>query len=217
MRHSTQHRDDTEDFRTSARGGNRNRDEQGRFSNEDDYYGSRASHSGSGSRSTRSQGRGWFGDEEGHREAAEMGWENGHRGQRSSSRSSYADDDYDDYRSSRSGNRNSGNGSQMRDRDDQGRFMSDDDRFGGSRERGQGRYTDDDDYRSYSRSRQTSGRNTGRYAQEDDYDDHRGMSSRGSRSSHGGWFGDEEGHREAAERGWENGHRGQRRRSSGSY
>jgi hypothetical protein len=90
-----------------------------------------------------------------------------------SSRSRYDDDD-DDRRSSRG--RSSGND---RERDEYGRFMSDDDDRGGSR--GRGGYS--------SRSR------------DDDDDDRR--SSRGGGRSQGGWFGDSEGHSEAARRGWE--------------
>lgn len=124
---------------------------------------------------------------------------------------------------------------QDRDRDDQGRFMSDDER--GSSHRGsrsmrggggydddrrhsqsqnhRGRSRDDDDGRGY-RS-QSSGGYRGRH--EDD-NDHRGMSRSqssgggrgrsessgrgGSDSRHGGWFGDSEGHSEAARRGWDN-------------
>lgn len=167
-----------EDMRMSRgnRGNFRERDEEGRFSSqggrssryeEDDDYDRSSSrrNASSGGRSTRSQnqGQGWFGDEEGHREAAMRGWEQGHRGQRSRSDE---DDDYDNNmrRSSRS------------------------------------RYDRDDEDRSYASASR------------------RGSSSRSGNQSqgHGGWFGDEEGHREAAMRGWEHGHRGQRR-SSGNH
>jgi hemerythrin superfamily protein len=82
--------------------------------------------------------------------------------------------------------------SNERDRDEQGRFMSDDDR--GSRGRGGGssRSRDDDDrgYRSSSRS-------GGRY-EEDDDDGRRGGGG-GSRGRQGsGWYGDSEGHSRAA-------------------
>jgi hypothetical protein len=124
---------DDEDYRSSrsSRSGRSSRYEQ----DEDDDYESdnRRSRSSRGGRSSRSEGRGWFGDPEGHAEAAERGWEQGHRGQRGG-RSSRDEEDDDDYRSSRSSR--------------------------SSRGRGQG-----------------------------------------------GWFGDPEGHAEAAERGWEQGHR----------
>lgn len=146
----------------------RDRDDRGRFMDDDDR-GSRGRMSGRGrdddyDRSGRDSGRGWFGDSEGHSRASREGWED--RGSsRSSSRSRY--DEEDDGRGSRGGSRGGP------ERDDQGRFMSDDDR--GSRGRMSGRGRDDDD-------------------------DDRGGRSRGS--SHGGWFGDSRGHSEAARRGW---------------
>jgi len=93
------------------------------------------------------------------------------------------------------------------ERDDRGRFVSDDDDRRYSRPRDEeGRFTssrsrsryDDDDDRSYSRQRDedgrfTSSRSRSRY---DDDDDER----RGGRG-HGGWYGDPEGHSEAARRG----------------
>ena len=84
-----------------------------------------------------------------------------------------------------------------RDRDERGRFVSDDDdRRRGYRSDSRGRDEDDDRGRrgyeeraSYARSRQ------------DDDDDrrYRSMRDRG----HGGWFGDSEGHSEASRRGWD--------------
>jgi hypothetical protein len=133
-----------------------------------------------------------------------------------------------------------------RDRDQQGRFMSDDDNRGRSMSRGgysaRGSRDDDDDYRGRSRSNDRERDEQGRFMSDDDDYRSRGMSRRGysSRSSrddddyrgrssqsnnrerdeqgrfmsddddyrgggrgHGGWFGDPEGHSEAAERGWE--------------
>ncbi len=76
------------------------------------------------------------------------------------------------------------------ERDEQGRFVSDDDRH-----YGRSRYQDDD--RSYrSRSDYDDDRG-GRYSQMRDDD------NRQSRYSHGGWYGDREGHSRASERGWE--------------
>jgi hemerythrin superfamily protein len=117
-------------------GNYRERDDRGRFMSDDDGYG-RSSRSQSSRRQYRDDdggdGRGWFGDREGHAEAARRGWE---------SRS----DREGDY-----GSRNQG-GRGSRGRDDQD-------------------------------GRRSAGR---------------------SRSSQGGWFGDSEGHSEAARRGWEN-------------
>src|SRR6266446_4978116 len=94
------------------------------------------------------------------------------------------------------------------ERDDRGRFVSDDDDRRYSRPRDEeGRFTssrsrsryDDDDDRRYSRPRDeegrfTSSRSRSRY---DDDDERRG--GRG----HGGWYGDPRGHAEAARRGWD--------------
>ena len=118
--------------------------------------------------------------------------------------------------------------SQTRDRDEQGRFMSEDDREygrGGSRggmpqrdeggrfmseddRRGRGRY-DDDERRSRSRNddddRRSSGSRHGGWF--GDSEGHSEASRRGwERSDHGesGWYGDREGHSEASRRGWEN-------------
>lgn len=101
-------------------------------------------------------------------------------------------------------------GSNYRERDEEGRFTSDDDRRGSGRSRGSsyrerdedGRFTSGDDRRG-------SGR-YGRSRYEDDDDDRRG--GRGG-SGHGGWFGDSEGHSEASRRGWEQGHEGGSRSS----
>jgi hypothetical protein len=88
-----------------------------------------------------------------------------------------------------------------RERDEEGRFVSEDD-YRGRR----GRYYDDDDrYRGgrYARERDEEGRfvseneGNGRRRRSDDDDDRR--YSRG----HGGWYGDPEGHAEASERGWD--------------
>lgn len=116
------------------------------------------------------------------------------------------------------------------ERDEQGRFVSDDDRrHGGSRSRDdyddRGRYSRsrDDDERSsryshggwygdpegHSRAseRGWDGRRDdddrgGRYSRSRD-DDYGRYSRQGSQGGHGGWFGDPEGHARAAERGWE--------------
>jgi ferritin-like metal-binding protein YciE len=144
---------DDDDRRSSSRGGsNRDRDENGRFTSDDD------------NRSYSSRG--------GNRDRDESGRFTSDDDRSYSSRGSYRDDD--DRRSS------SSRGSSNRDRDENGRFTSDDDRS----YRGRSQY--DDDYRSSSRSSRD--------------DDDRRSSGR----SQGGWFGDSEGHSEASRRGWEN-------------
>jgi Hemerythrin HHE cation binding domain len=72
-----------------------------------------------------------------------------------------------------------------RERDERGRFVSDDDHDYRRRSSSRSQYDDDDRRSSRSRSRY-----------EEDDDDRRG--SRG----HGGWYGDPEGHSEASRRGW---------------
>lgn len=68
----------------------------------------------------------------------------------------------------------------MPERDDQGRFVSDDDRSRGGGRRHYAESRRDDDYRGSSRYE----------------DDDRGR-------GHGGWFGDPQGHAEVARRGWD--------------
>ena len=108
------------------------------------------------------------------------------------------------------------NSSQMRDRDDQGRFLPEDERdYGRGGHRGSmperdesGRFMSDDERRS--RSRYDDDDNRGRRSMSrsrDDDDDDRRSSSRDR--GHGGWFGDSEGHSEASRRGWENSDHGQ--------
>src|ERR1700730_3158120 len=173
------------------------RDERGRFVSDDDDRDYRR----------RSSSRSRYDDDDDDRRMPARDDE----GRFVSSRSRRDDDD--DRRSSRSRYADDDRRS-MRARDEEGRFTSarsrrddDDDRRGsrghggwvgdpeghseasrrGREERGGARYRDDDDDRRYSRSRR------------DDDDDRRG--SRG----HGGWFGDPEGHSEAARRGREEG------------
>lgn len=130
--------------------------------------------------------------------------------------------------------------SYYRERDEQGRFVSEDDdrrgrsygarryssrsrdddddnrgwygeprrhaeaaRRGWDERRSSGRYEDDDDRRDMRRSRgyddYDDDRRRYRGRDDDDYDDRRM-----SRGRHGGWFGDSEGHAQAARRGWDN-------------
>ena len=135
-------------------------------------------------RGGRSQG-GWSGDPEGHSEASRRGWENRGGGrsryeddERGSYRSRYGEDD--DGRSSRGGR---GHGGWYGDPEGHAEASRQ-----GWEHRGGGRSRYDDDERGSARSR---------YRDDDD-----GRSGRGGRG-HGGWFGDSEGHSEAARRGWE--------------
>jgi hypothetical protein len=196
----------------------RDRDERGRFREDDEGRYSRSQSSSRrssydddddrrGSRG-RSEGRGWYGDSEGHSEAA--------RSRGGSSRSSRDYDDDDD-RESRGRGRggwfgdSEGHAEAARDRweDDRsgsrsrssGRYDDDDDRGRGSRSRSSS-YDDDDDGRRGSRSR-----SSGRYEDDDD---------RGGRGGGRGWFGDSEGHAEAARERWEDDDRGRGSRSRAS-
>ena len=104
-------------------------------------------------------------------------------GYSSSSRGGYSSRSREDDDDDRRGGYRDGSGG--RERDDQGGFMSDDDgQRGGHSSSSRGGYS--------SRSR------------DDDDDDRRGGNRYGGRSGEGrGWYGDSEGHSEAAERGWE--------------
>lgn len=91
-------------------------------------------------------------------------------------RGRFVSHDEDDHRSSRRGNE--------RPRDEEGRFVS----------RGRGSGRDDNGDGDYGR------RGEQRYRRDEDDDRDSGRQGR----SHGGWFGDSEGHSEASRRGWEN-------------
>jgi hemerythrin superfamily protein len=160
---------------------------------------------------------GWFGDSEGHAEAARERWEDDDRGGRSGrSRSSSRYDEDDDSRGGRSGQ----SPSSRRDDEDEdrggrgvrsrasSRDDDDDDRGGRGRSRGgwfgdpeghaeaaRQRWEDDDRGGRSSRSRSSA-----RY--EEDDRGGRGRSSSGGQSSGQGWYGDSEGHARAARRGW---------------
>lgn len=221
-----------EDDRGGSRGGNRSgsgggssgreRDEYGRFMSDDDRGSSsgggrggarydrdddRGSSGGSGG---RDRGRGgWFGDPEGHSEASRRGWEHREGG----SRGGRDDDDYRSYSGSRGTSRyDEDDRSGGRDRGQGGWFGDPEGHSEASRRgwehRGSGsgsgggyssggRSRDDDDDRRYSSSSRGGGSGGGSRYRDDD--DDRGGRGRG----HGGWFGDPEGHAEAARRGWD--------------
>jgi len=206
-RYSRSERDD-DDRRSS-----RSRDERGRFESDDDRRSSSRRHDGDDDLRSSGGGRGWFGDSEGHSQAA-----------RSRSRD---DDDYDDRRRSRSRDDNDG-GSRGRgwSGDSQGHAEA---ARRGWEERGSSRSSsrsdDDDDDRRRSRSRDDEGhggwfgdsrghaeaarrgweeRSSGSRRRLDDDDDRRRSRSRDDDEGRGGWFGDSRGHAEAARRGWEN-------------
>jgi len=209
-RSSSRSRDDDDNRRSSRSNTAPDRDERGRFvsDDDDDRGSSRRSSSRSrddddNRRSSRSDGRGWFGDSEGHSEAARRGARDD--GRTTSRGRSRDDDDNDNRRSSRSNNE--------RDRDDNGRFVRDDDDRGSSR-RSSSRSRDDDDNRRSSRSDNERDRDErGRFVSDDDDDrgsprrsssrsrddDHRGSSGSDGR----GWYGDGEAHSDAARRGWQ--------------
>jgi len=239
--------DDDYDDRGSRRD-NRNRDDDGRFissrggrvDDDDDRGGRSGGRGNGGGRGGSDDGRGWFGDAEGHSEAARRGWDD--RGSSSRSSRSSRDDDDDDR-----GRRGNGRGGWFGDAeghaeagrrgwDDRG-FSSrssrsshddDDDRGrGGGRGDGRGWFGDPeghseasrrgwDDRGSSSRGRDDDdNRSRSRSGRDDDDDRSRLRSGRGyddDRGGRGGWFGDPEGHSEASRRGWDD--RGSSSRSS---
>jgi hypothetical protein len=100
------------------------------------------------------------------------------------------------------------NFSQMRDRDEQGRFLPEDERdYGRGGRRGSmpdrdeaGRFVSDDERRSRSRYDEDDDRGR-RYMSRNQDEDDRGAGTRDR--GHGGWFGDSEGHSDSSRRGWE--------------
>ena len=83
--------------------------------------------------------------------------------------------------------------SSMPDRDEQGRFLPEDDRGRSSSRSSRGRYEEDEGNGYRGRRSMSRGRD----------DDERYYSGRGDDRGHGGWFGDSEGHSEASRRGWD--------------
>jgi hemerythrin superfamily protein len=181
------YRDDDDDRRYS-----RSRDEEGRFTSSRSRY---AYDDDDNRRDSRAHG-GWYGDAEGHSEASRRGWE-----ERSGSRARYRDDD-DDRRYSRS-------------RDEGGRFTSSRSRYSGDDNdrrgsRGHGGWFGDPEGHSEASRRGWEERGSTRTRSRGDDDDDRRSSrsryrdddddGRGGRR-HGGWYGDPEGHSEAARRG----------------
>jgi hemerythrin superfamily protein len=224
-RSSSRSRYDDDDRRRSMPA----RDDEGRFvgsrSRYDDVDDRRSSRSRYSDEDDDRRGRrghgGWFGDSEGHSEASRRG-----REERGASGSNYRDDD-DGRRRPMPARDDEGRFTSSRSRydddDDQRSSRSrygheDDDRRGGRghggwygdpdghseasrrgwEERGgsHARYQDDDDDRRRSMpARDDEGRFTSSRSRYDDDDDDR----RGSRG-HGGWYGDAEGHSQAARR-----------------
>jgi hypothetical protein len=222
-----------------ARNGNneRDRDERGRFVSDDDDRDERRS-SGGGSRSRGrddddergGRGRGWYGDPEGHSQAARRRSDDDEDRRGSRSRGRYDDDDdrggrgrggwfgdsegHADAARRRWDEDDDRGGSRSRYRDDddddrrgsrsRGRDDDDDDR--GGRGRGRGWYGDSEGHAEAARRRsdddedRRSSRSRGR---DDDDDDDRGSRGRGR-----GWYGDSEGHAEAARRGRDDDERG---------
>lgn len=204
----------------------RERDAQGRFTEQDDR-----------SRGSRYESRqGGYDDErysrrDDERRDRDGDWRASSRGgrdwdeERSYGRRYGSDDDRDDqgrFASSRSNDRDRDDrgqftSSRSNDRDEQGRYSS---RSGNDRE-DQGRYSsrssnDRDDQGRYSSRSNNDRDEQGRFtsSRSDDRDDRDRYASSGTGR---GWFGDSEGHSRASERGWEErgGERG--RGSQGSY
>jgi hypothetical protein len=138
-------------------------------------------------RSGRGYGRGgWFGDPEGHSRASREGWDDPRHGP-----SGWYGDREEHSRASREGWRHS-------DHEGSGWYGDPEGHSRASREgwddRGRSRSRYDDDDRRPMRGRDDDGRFTSRSRSRDDDDDRQGGRGRG----HGGWYGDPEGHAEAA-------------------
>ena len=186
----SRHRDDDDDRRYSS---SRSRDEEGQFTSSRSRY---AYDDDDDRRGSRGRGGG-YGDPEGHSEASRRGWE-----ERGGSRARYRDDD-DDRRYSSS-----------RSRDEEGRFTSSRSRYDDADRRGSrghgGWYGDPEGHSEASRRGWEERGATRTRSRADDDDDRRSTRSRyrddddddrrGGRG-HGGWYGDPEGHSEAARRG----------------
>lgn len=178
------------------RGSERERDERGRFVEDDDRRGrssaARHSYSRSSSRyDDDDEGRGWHGDPRGHAEASRRGWDE----RRESHRGRDYDDD-DDRRSYRG----------REDYDDRGsrsRSAGYDDR----RDRRTGGWFGDSEGHAEASRRGWDSPDHGPSGWYGDREGHRDAARRGwDNPDHGpsGWYGDREGHREAAMRGWDN-------------
>ena len=161
----------------------------------------------------RSDGRGWYGDSQGHAEAAERGLEN--RGYGSSGNREY-DDERGYSRSnghSHGYDSNNGRGSYSRNNSNDyesgrgyGRFNGSDSQYDNRGGNYSHRRYNDSDNRGYGQS--GNGRSYGSSSQ---YDNRGGNYSNsryndsdndGRGYGHGGWFGDSEGHAEAARQRW---------------
>jgi hypothetical protein len=193
----------------SGRGGSmynsRSENQGGRGRSRDDYE----STGSSGMNSNRSgDGRGWYGDEEGHSEASQRGWDN-----RGSGKSRMREDE-NDYERSGYSNRNSGENDYYFE--NSGRSNR-----GSNRNLGEGRgWFGDPEGHSEAAETGWEQRGGGRGPRRnDEYDDDRKRGSMqrtsgqldqsGSRSDQDGddsrgWFGDSEGHSRAARKGWRN-------------
>jgi len=184
-------RDDQGRFTANRGGGNRDRNEDERYSRQD--YGR------SDYRDDDSRGRGWSGDPQGHSDAAMRGWE--HRGgsRHQDEGRSYSRSSSDRYQGNNDNDRSRGSGqgwygdsrghAEAAERGWESRRGNDDEgsqRSSGRSSMNRSRDDDENGGRSYNRSR--------------DDDDNR--SDRRGQGGQGGWFGDSEGHAQAARRGW---------------
>ncbi|MBC7635756.1 MAG: hypothetical protein H7251_09160 [Acetobacteraceae bacterium] len=227
---STSMGDDHNGNRGRQLSNDRGRDDHGRYASDADNGGDRRSMAsrddGDRGRSASNGGQGgWFGDSEGHAQAARSGAGNSSRsggGQndrddrgrftsdddgRDNRRVSNSRDDHNDNRDRQSAGGN-------RAHDSLGRFTSDDQHRGASRPSNS--QDDHRDNRGGASGNDRERDDRGRFTSEDDQrggrsssasrgDSDRGNSSNDGRS-HGGWFGDSEGHAEAARRGAQSRH-----------
>lgn len=164
----------------TMRGYERERDERGRFVEDDDHRRSERSRGYQGrGRYDDDDGRGWHGDPRGHAEASRRGWDE----RRGGSRYDEDDDRRRNYRSRSS------------DYDDYDR-----------RSRGHGGWYGDEERHSEASRRGWENPDHGPSGWYGDREGHSQASQRGwDNPDHGrsGWYGDPEGHSEASRRGWD--------------
>lgn len=224
--------DDDRGGRSGYRSNERDRDDQGRFVSDEDRGQYRSQSGGryrdddersnrsnqnydEGSSSRGGRGQGWFGDSEGHSEAAQR------RGQFEGGSRRYEGRYEEDDRGSRASSGrgqgwfgdSEGHSEAAQRRGGASRYEEDDDRGsrGSSGGRGQGWFGDPEGHSEAARQRwqsEGSGRGGSR-SERDSRDDNRADNrddNRGGRggSDHRGWFGDSRGHSEASRRGWQN-------------
>lgn len=176
--------------------GTQSRDSEGRFASDDGRNGRRSSYDDDGRYGSHDRDRGgWYGDREGHSQAAREG-----RGGYSRSR----DYDDDDRGYASRDRQSSGRGHGGWFGDPEGHSQASREGWRHSDHEGSGWYGDPRGHSQASREGwEDRGRYSGRQSGRDRDDDEDYRQRRGGQG-HGGWFGDPEGHSQASREGWRN-------------